>query len=99
MTWSRAWTARRRYAACGCSRRAAASPGSGIGRRTPRVPASGRGACRGAPGGPSAVAERHGHDDRERVAALVLTISDGVAAGAREDTGGAGVAGRVEAVG
>ena len=33
------------------------------------------------------------------VRALVLTISDGVAAGTREDSGGAGLAERVEAAG
>ena len=45
-------------------------------------------------------------DDQEHPAgpaapirALVLTVSDGVAAGAREDTGGAGVAARVTAAG
>ncbi len=54
------------------------------------------------PAGPGAVA-----DQRDPVAglaarpvrALVLTVSDGVAAGTRQDTGGAGLAARVSAAG
>jgi molybdenum cofactor synthesis domain-containing protein len=47
------------------------------------------------------VAEAHDHGGQGSapIAALVLTVSDGVAAGVREDTGGAGLAERVGAAG
>lgn len=41
----------------------------------------------------------HGGEGSAPVPALVLTVSDGVAAGVREDTGGAGLAERVAAAG
>jgi len=43
--------------------------------------------------------DEHEHGEGAPVHALVLTISDGVAAGVREDTGGAGLAERVMAAG
>ncbi|MFN8620587.1 MAG: MogA/MoaB family molybdenum cofactor biosynthesis protein [Chloroflexota bacterium] len=43
--------------------------------------------------------DEHDHDHGSPIAALVLTVSDGVAAGVREDTGGAGLAERVAAAG
>lgn len=52
------------------------------------------------PGVRSVVGDGHEHGAGARsVVALVLTVSDGVAAGVREDTGGAGLAERVAAAG
>ena len=45
------------------------------------------------------MADGHAHDSGVPVRALVLTVSDGVASGVREDTGGAGLADRVAAAG
>ena len=47
------------------------------------------------------MADGHGHggEGSAPTAALILTVSDGVAAGVREDTGGAGLAERVAAAG
>ena len=93
---------RRDPARAACSRRAAASPGSGTGRRgrgAPRRPPSARGragaASRGHVDGP----RRRWRKPREIAPRCVLTVSDGVAAGTRQDTGGARLAERLAAAG
>src|SRR5262245_30154558 len=89
MTWSRASTRAWRSGRSGCSRRPAASPGSGIGHPTRTHHAS---AHPGEFEGRAGVAERVSR-------ALVLTISDGVASGTRQDESGDVLASRLQELG